>query len=52
MQERRLKHAATIQDAMRRFGGNRTRVARELGLSRQGLRKKVVRLGLEDGPKR
>ena len=41
-----------IQDALRRLGGNRTRVARELGLSRQGLRKKMVRLGLEDGPGR
>ena len=41
-----------IQEAMGRLGGNRTRVARELGLSRQGLRKKMVRLGLEDGPDR
>ncbi len=40
-----------IQDALRRFSGNRTRAARELGLSRQGLRKKMLRLGLE-GPKR
>ena len=41
-----------IQEALHRCDGNRTRVARDLGLSRQGLRKKMVRLGLEDGPKR
>jgi len=41
-----------IQEALSRHGGNRTRVAQELGLSRQGLRKKMVRLGLEDGPDR
>jgi two-component system response regulator HupR/HoxA len=35
-----------IEDALSRFGGNRTRVAEALGLSRVGLRQKMRRLGL------
>jgi serine/threonine-protein kinase PknK len=41
--ERRL-----IQEAMQVHGGNKSRVADALGLSRVGLRKKMVRLGLQD----
>jgi two-component system response regulator HupR/HoxA len=37
-----------IEVALREFDGNKSRVARELGLSRVGLRKKMVRLGLID----
>jgi len=37
-----------IQSALRRTGGNRTRAARSLGLSRQGLWKKIRRLTRED----
>jgi transcriptional regulator with PAS, ATPase and Fis domain len=39
-----------IRDALARFEGNRTRVAEALGLSRLGLRKKMLRLGLEEVP--
>jgi DNA-binding NtrC family response regulator len=35
-----------IESALARAGGNRTRAARELGLSRQGLLKMMARLGL------
>jgi transcriptional regulator with PAS, ATPase and Fis domain len=38
----------TIEDALQEFGGNKSRVARALGLSRVGLRKKMLRLGLID----
>jgi sigma-54-dependent transcriptional regulator len=38
------RHA--IRDALERHGDNRTRAARELGLSRVGLRQKMRRLGL------
>ncbi len=41
-----------IQEALDRCGGNRTRAARALGLSRLGLRQKMRRLGLERGPHR
>jgi len=37
-----------IEVALQEFGGNKSKVARELGLSRVGLRKKMVRLGLID----
>jgi transcriptional regulator with PAS, ATPase and Fis domain len=36
---------ALIGDALRRFAGNRTRAAAELGITRQGLLKKMKRLG-------
>jgi DNA-binding NtrC family response regulator len=39
------RHA--IRDALERHAGNRSRAARELGLSRVGLRQKMRRLGLE-----
>jgi len=39
-----------IRDALARFEGNRARVAEALGLSRLGLRKKMLRLGLEEAP--
>jgi len=48
-----LKHqlerveAQVIRDAMRRHKGNKTHVADELGLTRVGLRMKLIRLGLE-----
>lgn len=38
-----------IREALIRLRWNRTNVAAELGLSRVGLRKKMVRYGLEDG---
>jgi DNA-binding NtrC family response regulator len=38
-----------IESALARAGGSRTRAARELGLSRQGLLKMIARLGL--GPR-
>ena len=31
---------------LRRAGGNRTHAAKSLGISREGLRKKMIRLGL------
>jgi len=55
-------HAATLSEARRRFeeryvraalaraGGHRSRAARELGLSRQGLAKMLARLSLEPAP--
>ena len=36
-----------IRQTLRRFAGNRSQSARALGLSRQGLLKKLKRLGLE-----
>jgi transcriptional regulator with PAS, ATPase and Fis domain len=36
-----------IRDALRRFAGNRSRVAEALGLSRQGLRNRMARYGVE-----
>jgi two-component system response regulator HupR/HoxA len=36
-----------IRSELERHGGNRSRVAEALGLSRFGLRKKMQRLGLE-----
>ena len=38
--------AQVIDAALRRHGGNKTRVAEELGLTRVGLRMKLSRLGL------
>jgi two-component system response regulator HupR/HoxA len=35
-----------ISDALERHGGNRSRAARDLGLSRVGLRQKMRRLGI------
>jgi transcriptional regulator with PAS, ATPase and Fis domain len=35
-----------LREALQRSGGNRTRAAKELGLTRQGLVKKLARLGL------
>ena len=37
---------SAVAEALSRYGGNRTRAARSLGLSRQGLTKKMKRLGL------
>ncbi len=37
---------SAVAEALSRYGGNRTRAARSLGLSRQGLTKKMRRLGL------
>lgn len=36
-----------IRDAMRRFGGNKSKVARSLGLSRRGLLNKITRYHIE-----
>jgi len=41
----------SICDALERHAGNRSRVARELGLSRVGLRQKMRRLGIGDRPR-
>jgi DNA-binding NtrC family response regulator len=38
---------SAVAEALARYGGNRTRAARSLGLSRQGLTKKMKRLGLQ-----
>ncbi len=38
-----------LRDALHRHSGNKSRAARELGLSRVGLRSKLQRYGLEDG---
>ncbi len=38
---------SAIRAALERWSGNRTQVARELGLSRLGLRQKMARLGIE-----
>ncbi len=38
-----------LREALARHGGNKSRAARELGLSRLGLRKKLQRYGMEDG---
>jgi transcriptional regulator with PAS, ATPase and Fis domain len=40
----RAFEAGVIEHALRRHGGNRTRAARELGITRQGLWKKIRRL--------
>jgi two-component system response regulator HupR/HoxA len=40
--------AQLIREAMRRHKGNKTHVADELGLTRVGLRMKLMRLGLEN----
>ena len=37
-----------IREALERTGGNKSRAALQLGVSRQGLHKKLVRLGLDD----
>ena len=42
-----MLEARLIVEAMKRHGGNKTRVADELGLSRMGLRAKIARYGLE-----
>ncbi len=44
--------AQVIQDALRRFQGNLTRVAEDLGLSRPGLRQKMRRMGLDRAARR
>ncbi|MFA4948497.1 MAG: sigma-54 dependent transcriptional regulator [Candidatus Krumholzibacteriia bacterium] len=41
----RMLEKAMIADALRRFAGNRTRAAGELGITRQGLLKKLKRYG-------
>jgi two-component system response regulator HupR/HoxA len=40
-----------LQDALARHDGNLSRTAKELGLSRLGLRQKLTRLGLEPAPR-
>jgi transcriptional regulator with GAF, ATPase, and Fis domain len=47
---RRAFEVSFVREALRRAGGRRTVVARELGLTRQGLSKLLVRLGLAAGP--
>jgi DNA-binding NtrC family response regulator len=47
---RRRFDAAFVRDALQRTGGRRGETARQLGLSRQGLIKLMVRLGLESDP--
>ena len=48
----RLRHASRdfekrlVEDTLARNGGNRTRTAESLGMSRQGLYRKLKRLGL------
>ena len=52
--QRRLDEleAELIREALERTGGNKSRAALQLGVSRQGLHKKLVRLGLGgNGPK-
>ncbi len=39
-----------VEDALRRCGYNLTRTAAALGITRQGLRKKLIRLGMAPGP--
>jgi DNA-binding NtrC family response regulator len=46
----RVFEADVIAHALRRHGGNRTRAARELGITRQGLWKKLRRLRSDDAP--
>jgi len=46
----RAFEADAIDRALRRHGGNRTRAARELGITRQGLWKKLRRLRAEGHP--
>jgi DNA-binding NtrC family response regulator len=45
----RAFEADVIEHALRRHGGNRTRAARELGITRQGLWKKIRRLRAAPG---
>jgi len=47
---RRRFDAAFVRDALHRTGGRRGETARQLGLSRQGLIKLMIRLGLEPDP--
>ncbi|MGH7681593.1 MAG: helix-turn-helix domain-containing protein, partial [Candidatus Eiseniibacteriota bacterium] len=49
--DRRLElEARLIRAAIVRAGGNRTRAARALGMTRQGLWKKIRRLSREGAP--
>jgi DNA-binding NtrC family response regulator len=47
---RRTFEASFVRAALARAGGHRTRAARELGVTRQGLTKLIARLGLADTP--
>jgi DNA-binding NtrC family response regulator len=47
---RRRFDAAFVREALQRTGGRRGETARQLGLTRQGLIKLMVRLGLEPRP--
>ena len=47
---RRAFDRAFVRAALARAGGRRSRAARALGVSRQGLAKLVTRLGLSDPP--
>jgi len=38
-----------MESALTHYKGNKTKTASELGLSRLGLRKKMIRYGLQDG---
>ncbi|MHC5036690.1 MAG: helix-turn-helix domain-containing protein [Planctomycetota bacterium] len=42
-----LLEVRMIRNALKKWGGNRTRAAEALGLSRYGLLKKISRYGLE-----
>jgi transcriptional regulator with PAS, ATPase and Fis domain len=48
----RIFEADVIEHALRRHGGNRTRAARELGITRQGLWKKLRRFRAEESAAR
>ncbi|RME28815.1 MAG: FHA domain-containing protein [Deltaproteobacteria bacterium] len=41
--------AMVVREALRRHGGNRTKCAQELGISRQALIAKIAKLGIEEG---
>lgn len=50
-QARREFEREYVREALERHGGNRTRTAAALGLTRQGLGLKLNRLGLRQGPR-
>ncbi|MDR1545256.1 MAG: helix-turn-helix domain-containing protein [Deltaproteobacteria bacterium] len=39
-------YGLAVVETLRRCGGNKTHAAKELGLSREGLRKKLKKMGL------
>jgi len=40
-------HILLMDEAVRRYNGNKTQAAAAIGLTREGFRKKLVRMGLE-----